>query len=166
MSFYARAGRIHVTRPDGSIAFDSNERLFQVTDIVRGSLAIPQRAATFVSNGSTWNNVNANVDNEISDIHPHADTVLGSFKVIASTNAGVANLGWFNGSGSYMHLLYSDANRGLGLSFLTFKAAAGKLVLNERTRLYAGSTLTANVTLTLRQFGFTVQYYLACGSFV
>lgn len=163
MSFRAQSGRILVTRPDGSTALDSDGRMFQGTDRLRGTITAPARVAT--CNNGNYANVNADVDHAISAINAAADTVVGSFKVTSVSNLGVANLGWFNASGSYMHYLYGGT-AGSGLAFYTFLAKSGQLVLNERVFLQAALSTSQNVTTRLTLVSIVIQYNLFCGSFV
>lgn len=160
----AQAGRILMTRADGTIALDTNGRLFQGTDRLRGSVAIPARAAT--CNNGNFANVNLDRDQFIANVNQSADTVVGSFRVVSSSSFGVANLGWFNASGSYLHYQYAASDYSAGLAFYTFKAGNGQLVLNERVQLKAALSSSSGVTTKHTLVACTIQFNLFVGSLV
>jgi hypothetical protein len=172
VSFFANTGLIQIKDGD-TVVFDSNERLFQCTDFISGSVTLPGRVATY--NGSTGVStpVDVYVGHLIGYCNYHADTVFGSFKVTAAAPQGVVDLGWFNADGSYVH--YQGANyqpaTGSGnfvvavLVTYTFRASGGGVYINERAVMFPQATFgqeTRNTTLLAPTF----TYKLYVGSFV
>ena len=172
MAFRASSGRILVTdETDEIIIFDSNEKMFQATDRVIGTVTIPERRATF---DGTFHDVDLDIYHPIASVNAHADTVVGAFKLTSSAPQGVAGLGWFNASGTYMHFISSGTGvtegiaRNDSLSCLmgfTFIANGGALMLHERTILQSQGTLRDIVT-SVTVFSVTFYYNLYVGSFV
>src|SRR5262245_21153972 len=172
MAFRATAGRITVTDTDGHLTFDSNEKLFNGTNFVTGTLVIPQRQATFDGASDTAVNIDTTIDHGLASINAAADTVLGSFRASAATNQGVANLGWFCASGTYVH--YWGANGHPSRTdehwwldnrvTYTFIASGGVLRLRERIWLRS-QTLSTNLNTSITVFGVTLDYKLYVGTF-
>lgn len=171
MSFFASAGRIIVT--DGSdVVFDTDEQLFTATDgPLRNSVSIPQRQATRTSSGAN-NYVDLDSYTALQSINASADTIRGAFKVTTASAGGVSNIGWFNASGSYIHMMRarnaaSTAVGNWGMPSIvayTFIASAGTLYFHERVRLE--SDITSGVTSSITLFASTIDYYLFAGTFV
>jgi hypothetical protein len=174
MAFRASAGRITVTDNDGHLTFDSDEKLFNGTDFVAGTLVIPQRQATFEGNddGADDNYLNFSVDHVLGAVNGAADTVLGSFRVATATNQGVANLGWFCASGTYVHYWgaigyptrpnehWWNDNR----VTYTFVPSGGTLVLRERVFLRSQGYIN-RVDSSLTVYAVTLDYKLYVGTF-
>ena len=169
------AGRIAVRDTDGTVTFDTDEKLFIVTDFVSGSLGLSAQTA----HNNNFNDtpfINLDTNHAISAINASADTVRGAFSVTTSGGAqGLHALGWFNATGTYIHYL-GDINGALGnptgfalvaqLAAYTFQASGGFLTMNERVRLKSKWSTSPGVTTTVTLFGVTIDYKLFCGTFV
>src|SRR5690554_2297622 len=115
MAFRASSGRILITdSTDSVIVFDSDERMFNATDRVIGQVSIPQRQASHINGNFT--DVDVDTEHPIGSVNPAADTVVGAFKVTTSTQQGLAGLGWFNASGTYLHYIDSRSPVTVGTS--------------------------------------------------
>lgn len=177
MAFRAGAGRIVVTdATDLVTVFDSDEGLFSATDFVTGQVTTPARQAFFNGSGGGTNfPFDTDTDHVIGSVNAFADVCVGGFKVTVSTPIGLADLGWYNASGSYMHYIDSTSaasQAGTGehwfltnMATYTFKCASGTLYLNERVQLQAQSTL-ASVLNTTTLLAVTFDFKLYCGRFV
>ena len=172
MAFRATAGRITITDDDGHLTFDSDEKLFNGTNFVAGTLVIPERQATFRGSDSQDNYLNFTADHVLSAVNAAADTVLGAFRIATATAQGVANLGWFCASGTYVHYwgaigypsspdeYWWNDNR----VTYTFIASGGTLVLRERVFLRSQGYLnTINSSVTV--YAVTLNYKLYVGTF-
>jgi len=172
MSFFTSANRMVVTDVDGTTVFDTNERLFTVTNgPLQGSITLPTRTATRTTAAN--NSVNVNTNHTITAVNASANTVRGAFFVTAPSRGALLNLGWFNASGTYIHLLEprfpalgtDTTNAGLpSIAAYTFVASGGSLYLNEQCRLESNPPTGGSTTLTLP--GATFQYYLFAGAWV
>lgn len=152
------SGRILITDTDGSTAFDTDEKLFTVTNFLSGGFAVPARTA--VTTGTTPTTIiDVDTNHSITAINAYADTVRGAFSASASTSQGVVGFGYFNASGTYVH--YNEN----GFMALTFLCISGVLYLHERTVLRAAST-TIGLTNTETIQSVTLSYKLFCGTWV
>lgn len=170
------AGAATITDADGTVVFDSDERLFQVTNKVTGSITLPARTAR--SGGNPLHQpVDVTANHTIGSINSHADTVLGSFRVTVTGGGGtgVTDLGWFCAGGTYVHFAegnksYIEQSGGIRSRFTqlatyTFKASGGSLLIAERTVMYADFSLNS-IELSITLKAPTFHYNLNCGSFV
>lgn len=159
---------------DGAdVVFDTDERLFTVTDgPITGTITTPSRTATRIGSSSTNIPVNVEVDTLIASVNASATTVRGSFAASTSGSFGVAGLGWYNASGSYVHFL-GPSNGALGtggnaglrsIAAYTFFVSAGGLYLKERVALQADFSLSLTTSLTLNPV--TLNFYLLVGTFI
>ena len=169
------AGRIAVCDTDGSVVFDTDEKLFIVTDFVSGSLGISAHTAQ----NNNFNDVpfiNIDTNHALSSVNAAADTVRGAFSVTTSGGSqGLHAVGWFNATGTYIHYL-GDINGPLNnptgfaliaqLAAYTFQASGGALSMNERVRLKSKWSTSSGVTTSVTLFAVTIQYKLFCGTFV
>src|SRR5262245_31488694 len=106
--------RFRMRDVDGTVIFDTEERLFTVTDFgITGALQTDGYTARNISAVDT-HNVNGgsfvagivNIEQShtlATGLNTAADTVRGAFSVATSggTQGGLTNLGSFNASGSY-----------------------------------------------------------------
>jgi len=156
--------------------FDTNERLFTVTDgPITGSITFGAYTATR-GTGSTNSPVQRNVNTTITSINGSANTVRGALKVTTSGSFGVSNLGWFNASGSYVHLLqprnpssFPLGNVGLpSLAVYSFIASGGSLLINEQVQLQSDPPiyLSPATSTSLTMAALTIEYYLFAGAWV
>jgi hypothetical protein len=160
----ATPGSLILRGLDGGIRFWSEEKLFQATERVSGSIAVGPWSGT-----ATWPatrvNVNQDINHFLKTIDPSCDTVVGAFSVTSSYSGGVSNLGWFNASGTYLHYSNNIGGGGYGMVLFTFLASGGSLLLNERA--YVTATFPGGSgTLTHTVLALTIQYNLYVGSFV
>lgn len=160
----ATPGRLVLRGTDGNIRFDSDEKLFQATERVTGSIALGPWTAS-----ATWPatrvNVNQEINHTLKSIHASCDTVVGAFSVTSSYSGGVSNLGWFNASGTYLHYANGSNGTEYGMALFTFVASGGVLALNERIYLTADFP-TGSGTIRHTLLALTIQYNLYVGSFV
>jgi hypothetical protein len=174
MSFYASAGRIRATDAAGNVIFDTDERLFTVTDgPLTGTVATnggSDRSFAFSSTGTAQYHVTA--DTVISSVNAAATVVRGAFQsTVVGSNTGIANKGWFNASGSYVATMYATGPALGGLnnvtlnSFVTFTfmISGGNLILRERYRVCTPLP-SSSPTVIVRSH--SLQYHLFCGAFV
>lgn len=160
----ATSGRLVLRGLDGGIRFDSDEKLFQATERVTGSIAVGPWSAT-----ATWPATRSNIDQDINHtlkaINAACDVVVGAFSVTSAYSGGVSNLGWFNAGGTYLHYSENIGGGGYGMVMFSFVASGGLLVLNERA--YVTATFPGGSgTLTHTVLGLILQYNLYVGSFV
>lgn len=168
------AGSIVIKDTDGTTVFDTNERLFCVTDTKSGTKALSSFTAS--NNNSSNNYVNQDNYYDLGAINAAADTVRGSFYVTTSggSQGNVAGIGWFNASGTYVHYFGSSApvlgggtNGALcQLALYTFIASGGHLYLNERISLQSTKSTSPSTTFRVTLLAPTFQYNLLCGTFV
>jgi len=175
MSFYASAGRIYATDNSGNVILDTTERFFTVTDgPITGTINTnggADRTFTMSSTG-TSQYFPAPTDTVIQAVNASATVVRGAFKsTVIGSNAGIANKGWFNASGSYVATMYAQGpalgggNNVALNSFVTFTfmISGGNLILRERYRVCNPRPTTSN-PITIRSH--SLQYHLFCGAFV
>lgn len=192
MTFSNSANRMVISDTDGHVVFDTDERLFVVTNGPysgrvnalsqnnSSGVSTPVSVPRYVAN-SVNGNINQDRDTTLASINPSADTVRGAFSVsidvgfpLATTpTPALSALGWFNASGTYINFLGATWNPSgstqnnyvmNSLQALTFIASGGSLIFNERTRLvYPANTSTSSFTAT---YALQVDYHLFCGAFV
>lgn len=164
----ATSGSLILRDTDGSIVFDSDEKLFQATNRAVGSVTRGPWTATKTW-PSTVNSVDADTNTFLQSVNAACNTVVGSFKLtsVGSPAYGVGGLGWFNAGGSYVH--YQQGLSGsYALIAFTFFCSGGGLYLKERV-LLAAQTPTGSGGDNLRThqvLALTFDYNLYCGSFV
>jgi hypothetical protein len=162
-----------ITDTDGTEVFDTDDRLFTVTDgPIRGSFTTPVRTITRTTTAYTPININTN--HTITSINGSANTIRGAFQATSTSSEEVSNLGWFNASGSWVRVLFPRypslggvSNAGLPtMQVLTFVASGGVLYLNEQSRIepqpLVGSVTSSTVTFS----PITLNYYLFAGAWV
>lgn len=172
MAFRATAGRITITDADGHLTFDSNEKLFNGTNFVSGTLVIPQRQATFNAGNDADNFLNFTQDWPLAAVNSAADTVLGSFRVSTATPQGVAGLGWFCASGSYVHYWGAVGSATRDSEYwwndsrvvYTFIASGGQLILRERVFLRSQGFI-GEINSSVTVLAVTLDYKLYVGTF-
>lgn len=174
MSFLTTANRIYVT-DGGTTVFDTDDRLFTVTDVVTDSITLDEHVATRTISPTTNSPIDINTNITLHSINSSADTVRGAFYVSAAgTKGALLDLGWFNASGSYVHLLYprfpalgGTTNAGLpSIAVYTFVASGGSLVLNEQVRLESQPVISPDTSTSVTLPGATLQYHLFCGAWI
>lgn len=163
------AGRIVIRDTSGATRFDSNEKLFYAVERVRSSVTIPARAASFLN--GTYSDARIDTEHVLKSINVGCDTVVGAFKVTTTSGYGVANLGWNNASGTYLHY-FDDLNPSDRIRYVanavsfTFRARSGQLVLHERTILRAMFNFSTTITNTITVPSITFDYNLYVGAFI
>lgn len=164
-------GRIIMRDTDGTTVFDTDERLFTATDSKSGSITRGPYTAT--DNNVSSTPIMFETLHNLGSINAAADIVRGSFKVTTAGQGAVANLGWFNASGTYVH--WFGANLGVftgtyfetgQFAFYTFEASGGVLYLRERVAAYADPSASSSITNSFTLLQLTIQYNLLCGTFV
>jgi hypothetical protein len=84
----------------GRRIFDSNERMFHVTDTITGTRSIAAKSSGINASHST------NTTYVLGSCHAAATHLIGAFRITfpgASNPSGVPGFGWFNAGGSYIH---------------------------------------------------------------
>jgi hypothetical protein len=162
------AGRIVMRDTDDHVVFDSDEKLFQATAKMSGSISLgPWTAQAFWPSGKT--NINTDIYHALGAINPACDTVVGAFRLTSTGSPayGVGGLGWFNAGGTYVHYVQSASTGAAESAFgtFTFMASGGQLYLNERVVLTANAP-SGNFTNTHQMLALTFDYQLYVGSFV
>lgn len=179
MSFLTSANRMYVT-DGGTTVFDTDDRLFTVTDTITNSFTLPGRTATEIASPFSQSPVVVNTNHTLHSINSSANTVRGSFKVTATVTGGgssrLTGVGWFNASGTYVHMLHarrpalspgSTDNAGLpSISAYTFIASGGSLILNEQCIMRADPTGGGISSTSLSLPGATLEYHLFCGAWI
>lgn len=184
------SGRIVMRDADGTVTFDTLDKLFQAgpTDYKTGAITLgpyharyntPDDVALGLFPGDTAHHLWVEIDtnHDLGSVHSSADTVVGAFKVTGDPGnpRGNDGLGWFSAGGTYVHFggdvdTAENPNvffRGGGFAAFTFYCSGGRLYLNERVALYPyySQLVTPYSTrITLAQV--TLDYKLFCGSFV
>lgn len=163
------SGRIVIRDTDGATRFDSNEKLFYATERRTGSVTIPARTASYF-NGS-FSDVNNDINHVLGSINAGCNTVVGAFRVTTTSGYGVANLGWNNASGTYLHYFEAQdtgirARHVSNAMAFTFIASGGQLILHERTILRAMFTFNQSLTITITVPAVTFNYNLYVGAFI
>lgn len=170
---------------DGHTVFDTDERLFTVTDRVSGAIELHSHAARN-NNGNDTHNIDggsfsagvADYDflHTLAAVNQDADTVRGAFSVTTNGGAqgGLTNLGYFNASGTYVH--YLDGVSWLGsagskifvrqIAAYTFKCYGGSLYLRERVWLGANLSQDPGLTITVTLLAPTFTYNLFAGVWI
>ncbi len=170
------AGNITIRDTDGTVVFNTDERLFCATNSVSGSVTLSAYTASEPFSGTS---VRPNVDSlhSLASINASADIVRGAFYVSTGDGSGsVTARGWFNAGGTYVHN-FSAVGQGLSSSATndntvvscfaayTFLASGGVLYLHERVVMRAPDKAdpgTNFVSFTAPTFF----YNLLCGTFV
>lgn len=188
------ASRIRARNTGGDVIFDTDERLFALTDRVTGSVALSRYRArcnnatdTFSvdSGGFSAGIVDVDTDHTLATgLNSSADTVRGAFSVAVAGTPGsqvsgghLTGAGSFNASGTYIH--YWDAvNRDpfnfspwdrvylRAIAAYTFKVESGTLKLNERVWMMANLDFSGAITYTFELLAPTFTYNLAAGLWV
>ena len=162
------SGQIVLRDTSGAIVFDSNEKLFQATSRVTGSVNVGPWTASYNGTSGARTDVNVDTNHLLASVNSACDTVVGAFQATSSDSRGVVGLGWFNAGGTYMY--FHDAATttrvfAQEMVAFTFFCSGGGLYLNERVVMRAITGLSAPTnTITLAQV--TLAYNLYCGSFV
>jgi hypothetical protein len=175
VSFITSASRMVITDTDGTEVFDTDDRLFTVTDgPLTDSVTIGPYTATR-GPGTANNPISlSRTLSTLASINASANTVRGAFKVTTSSAYGVANLGWFNASGSYVHLLqprnpssFPLGNVGLpSLAVYSFIASGGSLLINEQVQLQSDPPISPATSTSLTMAALTIEYHLFAGAWV
>lgn len=174
MSLLINAGSMTViddTVDPPEIVFDSNEKLFNCTDLVPGSITLPARVGYTTSDGTHFP-FNTDGLHFLGAINSAADRVLGSFQVTTyGGSQGIEGIGVFNASGTYLH--YQGSRRGnygfendqpANVAAYTFIAIGGGLYLNERVHIEAGFPGVAGVAVTVTLLSIRFDYKLFVGT--
>lgn len=150
------SARMVVRDTDGTNVFDTDERPFVPFARINGSISFAERSATSNSSGPT-SVIDTSVDTLIGTCPAVCNVVRGAFFVSASTAQGVANVGYFNASGSYIHWLAEGAT---AVAY-TFYTSGGGVYINERVVLLAQTPSSGTRTAVLYASTFT--YRLIAG---
>ncbi len=168
----------------GNTIFDTEERLFTVTDFgITGSIQTDGYTArnrnvtdTYNTNGGSFVAGILNIDTShtlTTGLNTAADTVRGAFSVAtaAGTQGGVTGLGFFNASGTYLHYMdgistntptlpAGSKNAMRVVAAYTFLISSGTLSLHERVYIQADiettNTVTNSITLLRPTFTYNV----------
>lgn len=91
MSFKIDNGKMRITRPDGVAIFDSDDKLFHVTNTINETRSIPQ----FNGGGSISNNQDITTTWDLGTVHSSATQVIGAVKfTLNNPNAAYAYDRW------------------------------------------------------------------------
>ena len=157
------------------IVFDVDEKLFNCTDLVSGSITLGSRQAS-ITNGQQNQLHAVNVENlyTVASINTAADIVLGGFKVSTSGGSqGLNNLGVFDAGGTYVHMQEGGTDLSnpsspfrsevISMATYTFEAGGGLLRLRERVALSVSAN-TLNLTRTATLYSVRFDYKLYVGT--
>lgn len=151
------SARMIVRDTDGTNVFDTDERPFVPLATISGSISFNERTATS-STSAVLTSYNTTNDYPLGTCPSVCNVIRGAFYVSAATPQGVANVGYFNASGTYLHWLAEGAT---AVAY-TFYTTGGGVYLNERVVLIAQVTATGSGrTATLYSSTFT--YRLIAG---
>jgi len=138
-------------KPDGNLLFSSRDKLFRVTDVLRGSYAWPSRLTPLTATQTVT----------LGSCHESADAVQGWIKInyggVDVVQQYVPEDAWMYVSGSYVT---TWAGR---MAVYTFKAADGVVFVEEQLGI---QQVTNEVGQTFPYVAGTMQYELWCGTFV
>lgn len=173
--FEADGGRIRMWDTSGNLRFDTEERIFTVTNSVSGSIGLSAYTAQN-RNGTDLVFINVDTLHALASINSAADTVRGSFSVTAGGNGVLTGLGWFNASGSYLHFFDAipPVSAGGGgdnsliaqMAIYTFIASGGTLYIHERVQLKATISTSSGVTNSVTMLAPSFSYNLLVGTFI
>lgn len=160
---------------DGHTVFDTDERLFVATDRKTGSISLSGYTASN-QNLVDLSRIDVGTYHALASINASADIVRGSFFVQTSGGSqGLANIGWFNAGGTYMHYFDGIATAGsptggrvnvTQIAAYTFVASGTTLYCHERVCLKAEISHTLGLTNSVTLLPVTLTYNLLCGTFV
>lgn len=166
------AGRIVLKNTSGDTVFDTDEKQFIVTDYKTGSTSF----SSFSASNNNFTDSGAGLReqaNSLGSVNSFADTVRGAFFVSTASQGQLYNLGWFNASGSYLHLFsgtrgpFTPGNVGMGaIVTFTFSVSSGTLYCTRHAKVAAQYSTSSGVTNTITVNGVTLDYKLFCGTFV
>lgn len=158
---------------DDHVVFDTEERLMAITNNVSGSIGLSSRTATDTS--TSHNPVNVDTLHSLSSVNAAAEVVRGSFFVSTTSGDGTLyNIGWFNASGTYVHMFETIGPLGgpqttpsqvAVLMGLTFKTSGGTLYLRERVLMRATPSINST-QFSVTSSAVTLSYNLFTGFFV
>lgn len=162
MSFYANNNRIYVTDTVSNIVFDTDRKMFAVTDHIVGTVSI--------ANKSSGSEVAEQYQSQyLATINPNADFVMGHCRAVSGPgDGGLPNIGIFNAGGSILWgwVVYSrggSARKTMYAGWIFhFVAGGGQLLLTEEW--WNIRVLSSDPSYTL--VGGTINYSLYCGTFV
>ncbi len=167
-------GRILMSDTDGTVVFDTDERLFTATDELTGSISMDELVARN-NNSNDIPFLNIDTYHAIGRCNEAADTVRGSFYVTTSGGSqGLSDIGWFNASGSYVHywgsipgVLGSPAQALVTQCVVyTFVCFGGGAYLHQRVQMKATISLSSGVTNTITVLPTTFRYKLLVGTWI
>ena len=173
MGFSASAGRMVITDGSGNTRFDSDEKLFVITDFISGS--VTASAFTATASNVDLTTVNSQTDRTLSSCNAYADTIRGAFRMSTSDARGISISGWFNASGTYVHMWEGGggvisaftANVRLSrVSAYTFFCSGGGVYLRERCRMTSNFSGSSSTVITTSVAAPTFEYKLFAGTFV
>lgn len=166
------AGRILLKNTSGTTVFDTDEKQFIVTDYKTGSTSF----SSFSASNTNAVDIGAGLrtdTNSLGSVNSFADTVRGAFFVTTAGQGQLFNLGWFNASGSYLHLFlgtpgpFTSGNVGLGaVVTFTFSVSSGTLSCVRHAKAAANWSTSSSVTNSITVNAVTLNYKLFCGTFV
>ena len=170
MTLEISAGRITVTQDvsGGDLIFDTDRRMFAVTDYVTGSVVLPQRVATY-SNPSN-SPIDVDTSHLLDTVNASATVVTGAFRLSGSTSpwTGLVDLGWFSANGSYAH--YQDSlwdtsgayskKQMENMAIYTSIATSGNLYLHERVYVSAGNAISGSYSITMPELTFDYKLFV------
>ncbi len=168
MSFDASGGRI-VVRDGTRTVFDSDEKLFYVTDYAAGSVGIVQKEAP----------QNLTKAHTLKTISSSASFVFGAFRIEFLSGSGVGGggnpgYGWFNAGGTYNHLMLGgtgstaldESGNIHHCALYSFRASGGKLYLDERVYTTDKSGVLSAIDNWPILNAFRIYYKIYCGAFL
>ncbi len=167
-----------ITDGSGNTRFDSNEKLFVITDFISGTVTASSHTATLSasSRGVITDNVADTSSNyTLASCNAYANTIRGAFYMTTSDARGLSVAGWFNASGSYVHMweggggvisAFTDNVRLSCVTSYTFFVSGGVVYLNERVRMSSAYAPTPPYSTSVTVAAPTFQYKLFAGTFV
>ncbi|WP_037460078.1 hypothetical protein [Skermanella stibiiresistens] len=158
MSLNMASDRIHVTNAAGQTVFDTNRRMFAITNLLTGTVSIADKPSN--------NNRMQRATTVLGSINSEADFVMGQVKAVsAPAGGGLPNVGVFSAGGTIVWGWYrEDVQRTMrGLWTITFRAVSGQLLLEEEWwNQNSGTHPSLNLTLV----GGTLSYRIHAGTFI
>jgi hypothetical protein len=171
MTTVLTAGRLLITRPDGSTAFDTDQKMFSSV-FVQGAIVVPQRATTNTYGTASYSNVDATY--ELGSVPAAMTDVIGMVRFTAAlaSQKQVHEQIWTQYNGLYMNTFWgawtgSGGVKLLGTRYFRFEITNGALRCREKTRMTGlddPNHIENWVHLPVIQGG-TLHYKLFCGFF-
>lgn len=163
------AGRVRLTRGDGSVSFDSDEALFHPIDRVPAS-GYGEISITwpFIPQAAAWDREQSY---QIGACHPDATHVTGWFTTSGDT-IGPQSM-WRHVNGTYIHRVHgyntyqsSEFGSIRHAVHYTFRCGGGVVYLDEVAHFSAYNNGGQQSALPVSLVPFTIRYKLICGIFI